>query len=36
MRLEAKKLKDLKDERMKEVLKLRKQDEELCQRLGVG
>ena len=35
MRLEAKKLKDLKDERMKEVLKLRKQDEELCQRLGV-
>jgi len=35
MRLEAKKLKDLKDERMKEVLKLRKQDEELCQRLGM-
>ena len=31
MRLEAKKLKDLKDERMKEVLKLRMQDEELCQ-----
>ena len=35
MRMEAKKLKDLKDERMKEVLKLRKQDEELCQRLGM-
>ena len=35
MRVEAKKLKDLKDERMKEVLKLRKQDEDLCQRLGV-
>jgi len=35
MRVEAKKLKDLKDERMKEVLKLRKQDEDLCQRLGM-
>eukprot|EP00092_Neocalanus_flemingeri_P102604 GFUD01131245.1.p1 GENE.GFUD01131245.1~~GFUD01131245.1.p1 ORF type:complete len:662 (-),score=174.00 GFUD01131245.1:409-2394(-) len=35
MRLEAKKLKDLKDDRLKEVLKLMKQDEELCQRLGM-
>ena len=36
MRMEAKRLKDLKDDRMKEVMKLRKQDEDLCQRLGVG
>ena len=36
MRMEAKRLKDLKDDRMKEVMKLKKQDEDLCQRLGVG
>jgi len=35
MRVEAKKLKDLKDARMNEVLVLRKQDEDLCQRLGM-
>ena len=35
MRVEAKKLKDMKDARMSEVLVLRKQDEELCQRLGM-
>ena len=35
MRVEAKKLKDLKDTRMNEVLVLRKQDEDLCQRLGM-
>merc|ERR1719481_2479916 len=35
MRVEAKKLKDMKDARMNEVLVLRKQDEELCQRLGM-
>lgn len=35
MRVEAKKLKDLKDARMNEVLVLRKQDEALCQRLGM-
>jgi len=35
MRMEAKRLKDLKDDRMKEVMKLRKQDEDLCQRLGM-
>jgi len=35
MRVEAKKLKDLKDARMNEILVLRKQDEALCQRLGM-
>ena len=35
MRGEAKKLKDLKDARMNEVLVLRKQDEDLCQRLAM-
>ena len=35
MRVEAKKLKDMKDARMSEVLVLRKKDEELCQRLGM-
>jgi len=35
LRVEAKKLKDLKDARMNEVLLLRKQDEDLCQRLGM-
>ena len=30
MRMEAKRLKDLKDDRMKEVMKLKKQDEDLC------
>ena len=36
MRSEAKKFRELKEERMTEVLKLRKQDEELCQRLAVS
>jgi len=35
MRLEAKRLKDQKNARMNEVLVLRKQDEDLCQRLGM-
>lgn len=35
MRAEAKRLAELKEERMKEVLKLRRQDEELCRRLGL-
>ena len=35
MRVETKKLRDLKEARMNEVLVLRKQDEDLCQRLGM-